>query len=248
MLKIDETGAATWSPENLLNLSFLCLRQWLTERLLLWRGIRFRTTDPNEARNAYASMTPAEFDAINGRQAWANWQVIARALNGNVPDKPLAGIDLACGTGLSTQVLSYYCPLGSEFIGYELSAPLAELAQKRHYNHRTGKATQVSFCSQDITQTWLKTDGSPVAARSIDLINASGVIGHHFTLALLLPLIVEINRVLTADGIVMLDVGPTLSEDALVEAMTKAGFKRINRYYSSWFDPNGQVVFSRAQH
>src|SRR5205807_8119278 len=98
----------------------VCWRQWRTERALARRGIHFRATDPQRVAAAYAAMSAAEFDAINGRQDWANWRTIPRALHGHVPLRPLRVLDLGCGTGSSTRVLAFYCPAGSPVIGYAL--------------------------------------------------------------------------------------------------------------------------------
>ena len=43
--------------------------------------MHFRATEPDLIVAAYTSMTQKEFDAINGRQDWANWRTIPRALS-----------------------------------------------------------------------------------------------------------------------------------------------------------------------
>src|SRR5438046_6110639 len=111
----------------------VCWRQWRAERALAKRGIRFRDTDPARVAAAYAAMSDADFDAINGRQDWANWRTIPRALSGHVPDRPLRVADLGCGTGSSTRVLAFYCPEGSHLTGYELVPALLEAARARLY-------------------------------------------------------------------------------------------------------------------
>src|SRR5688572_28500143 len=103
-LTIGERAIRRHGPGNLLG---VCWRQWRTERALARRGIRFRTTDPAAVTAAYAAMSAEEFGAINGRQDWANWRTIPRALSGHVPDRPLRVLDLGCGTGTSTAVLAF---------------------------------------------------------------------------------------------------------------------------------------------
>src|SRR3954469_15229830 len=112
MLAISERDIRRHGPGYVLA---VCWRQWRAERSLARRGVHFRATDPDPDRvaGAYAAMSPTDFDAINGRQDWANWRTIPRALSGRLPDRPLRVLDLGCGTGGSTRVLAFYCPAGS---------------------------------------------------------------------------------------------------------------------------------------
>ena len=76
----------------------------------------------SQVLSAYSAMSATEFDAINARQDWANWRTIPRAMNGHLPNHPLRVLDLGCGTGSSTRVLAYYCPVGSHITGFEIAA------------------------------------------------------------------------------------------------------------------------------
>jgi SAM-dependent methyltransferase len=222
------------------------LNQWVAERRLAGRGIRFRDTDSPRVAAAYAAMTPAEFDAVNGRQDWANWRTIPRALSGNVPDGPLLVLDLGCGTGGSTRVLAHYCPAGSHLIGYELAAPLVAIACRRDYRHRTGRPVRVDFVCQGVTERLRLPGGAPVPAGSVDLVNASGVVGHHLDKHSIRPLQRELRRVLTDEGVAMLDVGPTLPGDVLRRLLAAAGFE-YRGHFKSWLgDRTGEMVFRRT--
>jgi len=117
MLHIDERDVRRHGPGRLLA---VCWRQWRAERALARRGVHFRTTDLAALAAAYAAMSDGEFDAVNGRQDWANWRTIPRSLSGHVPDRPLRVLDLGCGTGGSTRVLAFYCPAGSAITGYKV--------------------------------------------------------------------------------------------------------------------------------
>src|SRR5262249_43939759 len=127
------------------NVVGVCWRQWRVGRAPGRGGIHFCTTVPAEIEAAYAAMRDQRFEAINGRQDWANWRTIPRSLNGRVPDRPLRVLDLGCGTGSSTRVLAFYCPLGSIIAGYELARPLVDIARRRVYRHRTGLPAHVDF-------------------------------------------------------------------------------------------------------
>jgi SAM-dependent methyltransferase len=234
MLTISERELRRHGPGNVLA---VCWRQWRIERALACRGLHFRTTDQAALEAAYASMTEQEFDAINGRQDWANWRTIPRCLSSHVPDRPLRVLDLGCGTGGSTRVLAFYCPAGSRLTGYELARPLVEIARRRTYLNRSGRPAEVTFVCQGVTEPL------PEPAGSVDVVNASGIVGHHLNRQTIGPLLLEIKRVLVPGGVALLDVGPTLRAAELVRLMSAAGFQALGRRRSWLLDPTGQVVF-----
>jgi SAM-dependent methyltransferase len=242
-LQLDEALIQRHGPGGLIE---VCWRQWHAERQLTARGIQFRSSDPATCAAAYAAMRPEEFDAVNGRQEWANWRTIPQGLHGRVPDRPLQVIDLGCGTGGSTRVLACYCPAGSRIVGYELTEHLAAIARQRTYRHHSGAVAAVEFVVQGVTETLRQPDGTPVAERSIDLVNASGVVGHHLTGKTIEPLLAELQRIMTPTALALLDVGPTLDEKELTALMTARGFAKLGRQRGSLFDLHGQVAFQRS--
>jgi SAM-dependent methyltransferase len=236
MLTITEAEIRSHGPGRIL---LVCWRQWRTERALARRGIQFRATAWEQVLAAYAAMTQAEFDAINGPQDWANWRTIPRAMNGCLPDQPLRVLDLGCGTGGSTRVLAFYCPAGSRITGYELAEPMLDFARRRDYRQRDDSIAKVDFICQGVTEPLREPD------HSVDLINASGVVGHHLTPASIQPLIAEMKRVLVPNGTAMLDVGPTMPGSALQQLMHEAGFQYRGRFRSWFGDRTGEMVFQR---
>ncbi len=226
------------------NVLAVCWRQWRAERGLERRGLHFRSTDSKTVAAAYSAMTESEFDAVNGRQDWANWRTIPRAMNAHVPDRPLRVLDLGCGTGGSTRVLAWYAPTGSIITGYELAEHLLLYARRRDYRNRQGGAVQVDFVCQAVNETLRLPDGCPILQRTIDVVNASGVVGHHLNPETIAPLITELRRVLVPGGIAMLDFGPSLGGPRLRGLMTEAGLTYLGHYRSGWWDPTGEMVFS----
>ena len=191
-------------------------------------------------------MSQAEFNAVNGRQEWANWRTIPRALSGHVADRPLRVLDLGSGTGSSTRVLAFYCPQGSHITGYEIAEPMLVCARRRKYRHQDGTKARVEFVRQGVTETLREPDGSPIAPGSVDLINASGIVGHHLHPETIAPLLAEIERVLKPMGVAMLDVGPTMPPRVLQRIMAEANFVCLG-HYRCWFgDLTGELVFRRA--
>jgi SAM-dependent methyltransferase len=225
------------------SLPLVCWRQWRTERALHARGIDFRTTDPDEARRAYSSMTATEFAAINGRQAWANRRTIARSLAGLLPHRPLEAIDLGCGIGESTRVLASLLPPGSQVLGIEFAAPLVEVA--REFNTRDHVTSEAQFVVGSIIETFTDRDGHPIDASRIDVVNASVIVGHHLEPPAAESAAEEIHRVLKPGGIAKLDIGPKLSAKRLTTLMKQLGFEPLRRTRSHLFDPTGQVVFRK---
>jgi SAM-dependent methyltransferase len=192
-------------------------------------------------------MSRQEFQAINGRQSWANWRTIPRCLSGNVPDRPLRIVDLGCGTGSSTEVLAWYAPPGSHLSGHERSDALVNLARLGQYEHRTsGHPGRVDFVCQDLTEPLREKDGGKVAGQSVDVVNSSGVLGHHFNIKTIDPVVRELCRVLRPGGIAMLDIGPTLPERDLTTSLTTMDFRKLGHWRSWRFDPTGQVVYRRG--
>jgi hypothetical protein len=80
---------------------------------------------------------------------------------------------------------------------------------------------------------------------SVDVVNASGIVGHHLDEHTGGLLVAELMRVIVAQGIAMLDVGPSLSDRTLTKLMADAGFQRLGHWTSWWLDPTGQVVYRR---
>jgi SAM-dependent methyltransferase len=244
MLAISEREIRRNCPHK--NLIRVIWNQWRTENKLAKRGVHFRATAVHQVASAYASMNADEFDGINARQDWANWRTIPRALHGHVPEHALRVLDLGCGTGSSTRVLAYYCPIGSHITGFEIAEPLLDIAGRREYRHRDGGMTHVDFVCQGVTETLRQPDGEPVPAASVDVVNASGVVGHHLNAETFPLLRAELDRVLKPTGVAMLDVGPSLGADTLRGLMEEAHFTCLGRYRSCWVDPNGELVFRRG--
>lgn len=229
-----------------LDLWVLCWKQWLTERSLLQRGLNLRTTAGDRVSSAYRAMTAAEFDVVNSRQEWANERVIPKLLGDKFRRGPIRALDLGCGTGGSTQALASCCPPQSTIFASEQASHLIETARRRSYVDRTGKPVQVIFCCQSIVEPLCDDASVPLAEGSIDVVNSSGVIGHHFNSESLEGLLSELRRVVCPRGIVALDSGPTLSSSDLTEIMEEFGGRKIDEMRSFAFARSAQIAFEMS--
>lgn len=236
-----------WESWRLDHLLLICWRQWRTERSLRRRGIDFRTTDPDEVRKAYAAMTPEEFAAINGRQGWANSTTIFRSIRGLLPEGPLFALDLGSGLGESTACLAGLLHPDSRIIGIEFSEHLVEIARTGAYTGGDGRPRPLEFVVGSVLETFRDEDGEAIADHSVDLVNASGILGHHLDPPEAERMLDEVVRVLKQDGVAALDVGPKLSVAGLTGLMADRGFARLRRTRSNLFDRTGQVVFQRSE-
>ena len=243
LLRISPQTIRAASPGNLAGVFW---RQWWTERALRRRGIDFRTTDAAAAQWAYSAMTADEFDAINARQAWANWRTIGRSLDELLPDRPLVAVDLGCGSGESTRVLAHYLPPGSTILGIEFAAPLVAIARNRTLRHVDGSPAAVQFVVGSAAETFRDGDGTSLPSGSVDLVNASGLLAHHLPREMLVQTATEIARVLRPGGIAALDTGPHLSDVALTALVIPHGFERLRQARSHPLDLMGQTVFRRS--
>jgi hypothetical protein len=144
-------------------------------------------------------------------------------------------------------VLAFYCPAGSRITGYEVARPLLEVARRRSYLHWNGQPATVTFCCQGLTESFRDGEEVRLPDGGVDLVNASGVLGHHLDRGAALRLAEELRRVLAAGAVAMLDVGPTLPDRELTKIMASVGFRRLGRYRSWILDPTGQVVFQRQE-
>lgn len=237
----DHFGA----PRRATNLATICWRQWRAERELKRRGIDFRTTHADDARAAYASMTPLEFVDINGRQAWANRRTIIRSFRGLLPERPVTVLDLGSGIGSSTAVLAEVMPVGSTILGIEFAWPLVEIARSQTAALHGEREQTIAFVVGSVCETYCDADGQALGDESVDFVNASGIIGHHLDPPDAERAVDEITRVLRPQGIAALDVGPRFSARALASLMSMNSYRRLRRTRSNFLDRTGQLVFQK---
>jgi SAM-dependent methyltransferase len=101
-----------------------------------------------------------------------------------LPDRPITGLDIGCGTGRYSRLLRALLPDGSRLAGSDVSA--AMLAQLQAGNHGRVVVVPLISAAEDL----------PLRAASLDLVTAFNCV-HHFDLTRFL---VAAARVLQPDG------------------------------------------------
>ncbi len=245
VLEIPERLVARYTPLSPLE---AVTKQFIAERRWQRRAPSFRIADPERALSVYARMSPEEFDAINARQRWASWRTIPRAISGRLPLRPLVAIDLGAGTGQSTEVLACFLPPGSTILALEGAEPLVRAARRRQYRHHAfggGRPARVLFRCQNIVDDWRWPDGAPVAPGSVDLVNATGVIGHHLRPDDAARVLAHAVCALQPGGIAAVDPGPAVPAKLLVRLAEAAGLTFEAHVKSNPLDRWGQCVFRK---
>jgi SAM-dependent methyltransferase len=247
-LRIDEAAirraARRRGPRSLPS---ICWNYAITAAKIRWRNVFFRQNRNHLACQAYRQMNLEEFQALNARQAWANWRTIPRNLAGRLPQRPVLALDLCCGVGESTEVLAYYCAPGSAIIGLEFNPTFVQAARQGACLHASGRAADVTFLVQNVLETFRGENGAPLANGTVDLINASGAIGCHFDAAATAVVAQECARVLKPGGLALIDAGREgTGSQELTALFSRHGFRTVHRARSCVFDRFWQLCLQKA--
>ncbi len=246
-LSIGENRIRAIADERLKNpnlLAILVKQAWTEFRFKIRQTQNFRSRKNDAACQAYCQMTVEEFEAINARQAWANWRTIPKNLSQKMPSTPVVALDLCCGVGQSTEVLACYLPYGSRVIGIEYNPTFVERARSKVYLHQSGKISSVEFQAQSVLEPFRDTTGLLIASESVDIVNASGAVGCHFDEQASTTLAREIFRVLKPGGLATIDSGKAgTATDHLINIFQTLGFERSHQTKSCVFDRYTQVCF-----
>jgi SAM-dependent methyltransferase len=102
-----------------------------------------------------------------------------------LPDRPLTGLDVGCGTGRYSRLLRGLLPDGSRLVGSDVSAAMLAQLKACSSGHGRGVVPLVSAAEE-----------LPLRTASLDLVTAFNCV-HHFDLGLFLT---AVARVLQPDG------------------------------------------------
>ena len=248
----DESIIESVASERLSHESLpkIFLRQGVTELGLLMKKVNFRRNENEKAAQAYRAMSIEEFEGINVRQVWCNWRTVPKNLNGLLPfDRPLRALDLCCGIGQSCEILACYLPPGSTILGIEQNPEFVAAARERVILDGKGQEAKVTFRAQSALETFHDENGDVIADESIDLVNSSGAIGHHFKAGMTLLCLQEVARVLKPEGIALIDSGVMGTKPHQVREIAAAlGWTELRSNRSRWVDPLLQIAFRKSRH
>jgi SAM-dependent methyltransferase len=226
--------------------SLICskLRQY---SIVYRKGIRFRFDQQARVEHAYDSMSHAEFETINDPQVWTEERQIPRLMNGRVPRFGATIVDLGCGPGTSTRIISRFAHPSWTIYALDLSKTLiarakeeAELGVFVTSMTPDPRTIMPRFVNQSIAETWSREER--IADGSVDLVNSSGVVGHHLQADDVAAVLAEAKRVLKRGGYLGLDSGPRFSARRLAKLLTDAGFVEPTFIRSTALDPRPKVA------
>lgn len=240
---VEEDARRCGPPDGI---ATIVLRHAWTRWKLWRRGISLGVRGP-EALHAYSAMSVPEFDAINGRQMWANWRTVPRSLAGRIPASPVVAIDLCCGDGASTAVLAWWLPTGSVILGYEADERLARAGDSRVFRARDGSRAAVRIFARSVMEPFRDADDRLLEDGSVDVVNACGAFGCHFAPAQTALVMNEVARVLAPGGHAFIDAGSAgTSARELAMLAGGRGLSVVGRARSCLFDRHPQIALRKA--
>jgi SAM-dependent methyltransferase len=214
--------------------------------------------DLSSVKTGFASLSHEQFDQYNLAQVWVERRQIPQALDGRVPVEHATIVDLGCGPGTSTKLLSYFAHPTWTLIGYDLTPEYIALARARetsgHFTNRAGQRITPRFVCQSISEPLRAHENSPqlLDASSVDFAISGGVVGLYLDRGSVFSLAQELWRVLKPGGSAAIDVGPAVSSSLLREAMhaaARAGggtFRETGRAGSFVIEPRPKRIFEKA--
>lgn len=222
------------------------LRQAVSETQLLLRGIKIRLTSNRDATRSYLRITPEQLEHVNLRQAWANWRVIPKALCGNIPNRPLAALDLCCGIGQSTEVLAHYLPDDSAILGVDINPEFLSRAKNKHYQSKSGHFCRTEFAAGSVLSPFMDALGENLPGNSIDVVLCIGALGAHFDYSERVKVAGETWRVLRRGGVAIVDARGRKGREKTRSIFTRAGFAHRKSVSSCMWDRTSLEVFFKV--
>lgn len=231
------------------------VRNKLREVIVKARGERISGqgmigADAEAVKEGFADLSDEQFAEYNFPQRWVERRTIPVAIDGRVPARGAVVLDLGCGPGTSTEVLTHFAHTSWKIIAYDLTPRSIELARERAarggFVNRDGASIVPEFHCQDIGGT-LRRDGEALPAGVADMAVSGGVVGLYMNPRSVTRLAWELRRVLKPGGFAALDAGPAVGVRVLKEIMARAGFRYVRACRSAPFDPRPKLVFERGE-
>jgi SAM-dependent methyltransferase len=224
-----------------------------------YSGAGLICSDLEKVKKGFASLTQEQFDEYNLAQVWVERRHIPKAIDNRIPAEHAVVIDLGCGPGSSTALLSYFARPSWRITGYDLTEDYIALANARkasnHYRSREGHAIAPTFICQSIAHPLRASESGQelLAEASVDFAISSGVVGLYLDEPSLHALTRELMRVMKVGAFAAIDTGPTNPSSTLRRAMkaasdqsSKAQFVEVASVGSlPIFEPRPKRIFQK---
>ncbi len=212
--------------------------------------------DLASVKQGFASLTQQQFDEYNLAQVWVERRHIPKALDNRIPQEHAVVVDLGCGPGTSTHLLSYFAKPSWRITGYDLTPEYIALANARkasnHFTNREGQAISPTFICQSIAEPLRESPHGDalLAPNSVDFAISSGVVGLYLDKPSVFALCAELMRVLRPGAHAAIDTGPSARSSLLREAMQAASsrsarFVEVASVGSFIIEPRPKRIFQK---
>jgi len=233
------------------SLASLFSLKWKQFKVETIGGYHFRGQEKEFVHHAYNGMDDNVFSAINGAQEWINWRQIPRSLRKSMHHHgPALIVDLGCGPGSSTRILSWYGSPAWHIIGIDFSEDLIRrakhLSEIGGFRTASGGRPKVEFVVGSVVEPLHDASGVRIKDNSVDYVNSSGIVGHHLDKDNFVRLATELQRIIKPQCWAVLDSGPHLKRDVIQPIMEQHGFSLRAKVRGVPLDPRPQLIFQKT--
>ncbi len=124
---------------------------------------------------------------------------------------------------------------------------MLEVARGKNYKSlSSGTSVSGDFQVQTAGAPLVGKDGETLKDGTIDYINTSGVVGHHFNREHFAGFIKDVSPLVKADSFAAIDEGPGLGEEEIIPEMEKQGWSYVGPIRLLPWIKAGQLMFRRA--
>lgn len=223
---------------------------WVKARGQRIKGQGMIAADTNLVRAGFTQLQGRDFADYNLPQAWVESRQIPQVLHGRAPREGTRILDLGCGPGTSTTIISHFANPCWTIIGYDFVREYIEQAKKLVYNDgylsRMGNVIRPRFECQSIADPLL-LDNEPLPAASFHMAVSGGVVGLYLRHEQCQKLIKELYRVIIPGGWIALDAGPSIPPAKLHQICAQAGFQFVTRAKSFIIEPRPKLIFQKVK-
>ncbi len=231
------------------------LKTKLTEFAVKLRGRDYHGqgligADASKVAQGFSDLSHDEFAKYNFPQVWVERRQMPVAIDGKLPVRGAVVIDLGCGPGTSTDVLSYFADPSWRIVGYDLTQASIDQANERSrrggFRNKRGQTITPRFVCQDIALPLGDPEGGLLGDGIAHMAISGGVVGLYMNEQTVGQLARELHRVLRPGGFAALDCGPAVGRFRLKGILEEAGFTFLHLAKSTLLEPRPKLVFRKS--